>query len=272
MARRELAGGDFGAAECRIARIDQRPHALPADPARAGAVARALRARGRGRHHRRLLRHRGGAYRRARPDAAADRAGPAAAVAEGAQSRLGAVGRLALQPGAAASGECVPVDRRAVQRERLARLPPLAGGGRLGRLRRDRPRAGQGRLAHARCLHRLCRTRRDRRDVRGRQPHARRDQRPARHRFDRVPGARSRAQALWRQADHQLDQFRGRRGGGRQAPEAREALRRGRHRADDRRAGHGQGGRRQAADRRAALRFRLSTSTACRRAICCSTR
>ncbi len=82
MARRQLAGGDLGAAECRPAGADQRPHALPADPARAGAMARALRARGRGRHHRRLLRHRGGAYRRARPDAAADRAGPAAASAE----------------------------------------------------------------------------------------------------------------------------------------------------------------------------------------------
>ena len=70
--------------------------------------------------------------------------------------------------------------------------------------------------------------------------------------FDRIPGARSRAQALWRQGDHQLDQFRGRRGGGRQAAEARQTLRRGGHRADDRRAGHGQGGRRQAADRRAA--------------------
>ena len=30
--------------------------------------------------------------------------------------------------------------------------------------------------------------------------------------FDRIPGARSGAQALWRQADHQLDQFRGWRG------------------------------------------------------------
>ena len=36
---------------------------------------------------------------------------------------------------------------------------------------------------------------------------------PLGHRLDRIPGARSRAQALWRQADHQLDQFRGRRGG-----------------------------------------------------------
>ena len=39
--------------------------------------------------------------------------------------------------------------------------------------------------------------------------------------FDRVPGARSRPQALRRQGDHQLDQLRGRRGGRRQASAAR---------------------------------------------------
>ena len=44
-------------------------------------------------------------------------------------------------------------------------------------------------------------------------PHARRGQRAAGDRLDRIPGARGRAEALWRQADHQLDQFRGRRGG-----------------------------------------------------------
>ncbi len=252
MARRELARTYLGNAERRFARADRRPDALSADPARAGAVARALCAGGRGRHYRRLLRHRRRAYRRARPDAAPHRARPEAARAEGAQCRLDAVGSFALRPSAAASGKRLSVDRRALQCERLARLPPPAGGGRLGRLRRDGPRAGQGRLAHARCLHRLCRARRDCRNVRGRQPHARRDQRPARHRFDRISGARSRSQALWRQGDHQLDQFRGRRGGGRQASEAREALRRGRDCADDRRAGHGQGSRRQAADRRAA--------------------
>ena len=63
--------------------------------------------------------------------------------------------------------------------------------------------------------------------------------------LDRVPGARSRDEALRRQADHQLDQFRGRRGRRRKAGEAGAPVRRGGDRADHRRARHGQGGRRQ---------------------------
>jgi hypothetical protein len=42
----------------------------------------------------------------------------------------------------------LPVDRRALQRQRVAQVPPIARAGRLGRLRRDGARAGQGRLAH----------------------------------------------------------------------------------------------------------------------------
>ena len=185
---------------------------------------------------------------------------------------LGPFGRLALRPGQPAPGERVSVDRRALQRQRLAAIPPIAGAGRLGRLRRDGPRAGQGRLAHARSLHRLCRPRRDRRHDRGGDPHARRGQRAARHQLDRIPGARSRPQALWRQADHQLDQFRGRRRGGRQAPEAGAALRHGGHRADDRRDRHGQGGRAQTRRSRAGSTISPAASTACRRRTCCSTR
>jgi 5-methyltetrahydrofolate--homocysteine methyltransferase len=124
------------------------------------------------------------------------------------------IGRLALQPGDAAPGERLSVDRRALQRQRLARLPPAAGSGRLGRLRRDGTRAGQGRLAHARFVHCVCRSGRDRRHDGDGDSHARCGQRAAGRRLDRVPGARSGAAPLWRQADHQLDQLRGRRGGG----------------------------------------------------------
>ena len=75
--------------------------------------------------------------------------------------------------------------------------------------------------------------------------------------FDRVPGARSGVQALWRQADHQLDQFRGWRGGGRQAAGIGAPVRRRGHRLDHRRKRHGQRGRAQARGRPPALRFRL---------------
>ncbi len=117
-------------------------------------------------------------------------------------------------------------------------------------------------LAHARFVHRLCRPRRGRRHERGGQPHARRGQRPARRRLDRIPGARSRAQALWRQARHQLDQFRGWRGGGRKAAPARPPLWRRGHRADDRRDRHGQGGPAQARHRAAPPRLRLQPARA----------
>ncbi len=75
--------------------------------------------------------------------------------------------------------------------------------------------------------------------------------------LDRIPGARSGPQALRRQADHQLDQFRGRRRGGRQAPGSCAPLRHGGDRADDRRDRHGEGGRAQIAGGAAPLRFRL---------------
>src|SRR5439155_8107143 len=114
MARRQLAGTDLGATQCRAARVDQWADALPAEPARAGAMARALRPRRWGRHDRRLLRQRGGTHRRARRNVAADRARQwrwaAAAAAEGAQPGVGPRCRLALQPAAAAPGERLSVD------------------------------------------------------------------------------------------------------------------------------------------------------------------
>ena len=183
MARRELAGPHLGAAQCRAARAGRRPDALPAGAGRAGAMARALRARGRRQHHRRLLRHRG-ARTSPRSTAMLRRIGrdrprpvPKTRKPAWAPSVASLYGQVRAAP-----GERLPVDRRALQRQRLARLPPAAGEGRLGRLRRDGARAGQGRLAHARPLHRLCRARRDRRHDRGGDPHARRGQRAAGHR------------------------------------------------------------------------------------------
>ena len=257
MARRELARLHLGAAQCRAARASRRPHALPARPDRARAMAGAFRAGGWRRPDRRLLRHRGGAHCRARRDAAAHRPRPPASFAAAAQRGVGPLRRLALRPGEPPPGERLPVDRRALQRQRLAPIPPIAGAGRLGRLRRDGPRAGQGGLAHARPLHRVCRAQRDRRYDRGSDPHARRGQRALGHRLDRIPGARSGPQALRRQADHQLDQFRGRRRGGRQAPGSCAPLRHGRHRPDDRRDRDGEGGRAQIAGGAAPLRLRL---------------
>ena len=216
MARRELAGLYLGAAQCRAAGAGGGPYPLPARGRRIGAMAGALRRRRRRQPDRRLLRHRRRAHRGARRDAAPHRRaggdgrpGPRRARV----SRLDAIARLALRPSAAAPGERLAVDRRALQRQRLAQIPPIAGDGRLGRLRRDGARAGQGRLARARFLHRVCRPRRDRRDQRGGDPDAPRGQRAAGDRLHRISGDRSGAQAAWRQADHQLDQFRGRRGG-----------------------------------------------------------
>ena len=183
-------------------------------PPRLAQWHRALRARGRGQSGRRLLRHRGAATspRSTRCCGAWPRTaagpGPSGANAVWVPSLASLYGQVASAP-----GKRLSLDRRALQRQRLAPLPPIAGTRRLGRLRRDGARAGEGRLARARSVHRLCRPRRGRRHERGGHPDARRGQRAAGDRFDRIAGARSRAEALWRQADHQFDQFRGRRGG-----------------------------------------------------------
>ena len=92
---------------------------------------------------------------------------------------------------------------------------------------------------------------------RGGEPHARLGLGAAGDRFDRTAGAGSRAQALWRQADPELDQFRGWRGPGGKAHGAGSPLRHRRHRADDRRGRHGQGCRRKGPARETALRVRL---------------
>src|SRR5258706_308843 len=80
-------------------------------------------------------------------------------------------------------------------------------------------------LEHARRLHRFRWPQRGRRHDRGGQPDARLGQRALGDRFDRITGARGGTQAVRRQGDPQLDQFRGRRGGRRQAHGAGQALR-----------------------------------------------
>ena len=73
------------------------------------------------------------------------------------------------------------------------------------------PRADRRRLEQPRYLHRLRRPRRDGRDERGDPAFYLVGERPARDRQHRDAGDRRRAPAARRQADHQLDQFRGRR-------------------------------------------------------------
>ena len=214
-------GTDLGAAERRPARAGRRPDLLPARSRVARRLARALRQRGRRRDRRRLLRHHGRAHQGAGRDAAPPGRGRRAAAAEAAPGRERAAARLALQRRAAAPGERLSVDRRAVQRQRLEAVPRAPGGRGLGRLRRDRPHPGEGRLARARRLHRVCRPRRDRRHAERREPPARRRRCAPGVRFDRAERARRCPRALRRQGRDQLDQFRGRRGAGREAPGAR---------------------------------------------------
>ena len=65
-------------------------------------------------------------------------------------------------------GHVVPVDRRAHERQRLEGVPRRDARGRLGRLRRDRPRPDPRRRPPARRLRRLRRPRRRARHARGR--------------------------------------------------------------------------------------------------------
>ena len=79
---------------------------------------------------------------------------------------------------------------------------------RLGHLRADGARAGEGRRARPRRLRRLRRPRRRRRHGRDREPLRHAGRAPARARLHRAAGARSRAPALRRQGDPQLGQPR----------------------------------------------------------------
>ena len=190
--------------------VDGQTH-YPLGPAELASWLERFVERGRRQPDRRLLRHQRAAHRRAGCDAAPARRGRASARRRWRASRLDAVGRQPVPGGAAAAGERVLRHRRTLQRQRLEEVARGAGEARLGRLRLDGPRADRRRLQRARRLHRVRRPRRDRRDERGDPPLHRLGERAAGDRQHRDAGDRGGAEAAWRQADHQLDQLRGRR-------------------------------------------------------------
>ena len=217
-------------------------------------MGRALRYRIRRQHGRRLLRFDDRPYPRPGYHASPEGGGRLSSAAGRTESRMDAVAGLALQPGGAAPGKRDSVDRRALQRQRQQEVPRPSGGGGLGRLRRDRPRTDSRGQPYAGCLHRLRRPRRGRRHDRDGLAAAWRGRCAAGDRFHRTAGAGRRAATGRRQARHQLDQFRERRGGSRGAPRTgAQAWRRG-DRADHRRGRHGEDRGRKAAHRRTALR------------------
>ena len=196
--------------------VDGQTH-YPLGPADLTQLAGALRRAGRRQPDRRLLRHQYAAHRRAGRDAAPARGGQRASPPGGGGAQVGvdAVGRQSVPGGAAAAGERVLRHRRALQRQRLEEVARGAGEARLGRLRLDGPRADRRRLQRARCVHRVRRPRRDRRNERGDPPLHQLGERAAGDRQHRDAGDHGGAEAAWRQADHQLDQLRGRREGAR---------------------------------------------------------
>ena len=151
-----------------------------------------------------------------------------------AQIRLGPLRRQPVRRHPLAPGEQLFLHRRALQRQRLQKMARIAGSRRLGWLRRRRPRAGRGILQRAGYLHRLRRPQRDRGDERNHHPLHRLGERAAGHRLHRNPGHRSRPETAWRQADHQLDQFRGWRRPRHGPSDPREKIWRGGHRAHHR--------------------------------------
>ena len=99
-------------------------------------------------------------------------------------------------PRAVPPGARVPRHRRAHQRQRLEEVPRRDARRRLGHLRADGARAGEGRRARARRVRRLRRPRRHRRHGRDREPLRHAGGAAARVRLHRAAGARGRAPAL----------------------------------------------------------------------------
>ena len=188
----------------------RRADPLPARRRADGGLDGALRRGGRAQPDRRLLRHLASPHIQAL-DAMLRRRGGFRPAPVAAQAGLGAGGRQPVRPDAAAAGEQLLLHRRALQRQRLQEVARAAGARRLGRLRRHGPRADRRGLQQPRHLHRLRRPRRDRRDDRGHHPLHRERERAAGDRQHRDAGDRGGAEAARRQADHQLDQLRGRR-------------------------------------------------------------
>ena len=260
----QLARLAVRAAQRRVTRTGRRPHALPARAGRDGELDGALRRRGRDQPHRRLLRHQRRAYFCAGRDAASSRRRDSAAPAGAPLGGVDAVGFEPLPASAVAPGEQLFFNRRALQRQRLEEMARVAGAWRLGRLRRRRPRANRGRLQQPRRLHRLRRPRRGGRDGRSHPPlHVERELAP-RDRQHRNQRHRERAKAARRQADHQLDQFRGWRAGRHRPARPGKKIRRGGDRADHRRARDGQDRRRQSSRSRRASSSSRATATSCR--------
>ncbi len=230
----------------------RRAHALRPHSRRARRRPRALRRRVRPQHRRRVLRHHSCAPacgHRSHRHAGARRAHPRA------RTQL----LVDLQPGHVPPGARVPRHRRAHQRQRVAQVPRRDARSRLGHVRGDGARPGEGRRARARRVRRLRRSRRRRRHARDRQPVRHPGRTPPRVRLHRARRARGRAPALRRQGHPQLGQPRRGRGRGqalRPGDVVGARVRRGRHRPRHRRRGPGPHHRRQAAHLPAHLRPR----------------
>ncbi len=169
----------------------RRAHALRPHARRSRRRARALRPRVRHQHRRRLLRH--DARAPAAPSSSASARDPVPVAA-----RPGLRARLLehLLARAVPPGARVPRGRRAHQRQRLPQVPRRDARRRLGHLRADGPRAGEGRRARPRRLRGLRRPRRHRRHGGDRVPLRDPGCAPARVRLHRAVGHRGRAAAL----------------------------------------------------------------------------
>ena len=187
----------------------RRPHALRPHARGARRRARALRRRVRRQHRRRLLRH------HARAPARGRRAPRRPARRWPATPELRAGLLVDLQPGPVPPGARVPRHRRAHERQRLEEVPRRDARGRLGHLRADGARAGEGRRARPRRVRRLRRAA-TAPSTWTRSRAASRTQAALPLVFDSTEprGARGRPPALGRQGDPQLGQPRGRRGRG----------------------------------------------------------
>ena len=146
----------------------------------------------------------------------------------------------------------LPLDRRAHQRQRLQEVPRGDARGRLGHVRGDGPRAGEGGRPRPRRLRRLRRPRRHRRHGRDRVALRHPGHRPADDRLHRAAGHRDGAPVDRRPGHPQLGQPRGRRRAGHPArplPVAGPRVRRRRRLHLHRRGGPGPHARVEAARR-----------------------
>ncbi len=213
VARRELAGPHLDPAQCRVARAGRRRDALSAAPrpswrsgwsassARTASTSSAAAAAPTCRISARSTRCCGGWQ------ATASARAPVSAAACWVPSVASLYGQIALRQ----ENAYLSIGERC-NANGSKQFRAVAGGGRLGRLRRDGARAGR-RKARTRSISAppsSAATRsREMNEVVTRLRGA--VNAPLVIDSTETAGARGGAQALWRQADHQLDQFRGRR-------------------------------------------------------------